>query len=311
MDAGDIGDQVDPRAALAALGYEETSEPQRITGGWDTLLWRFETPDGRQHSLRIYILPDREQVARREEVALRACEAHDLPAPRVETVGRVQEMPAAVLSWCPGRPILSFVEKQPWAVLRLSRLFGRAQAQMHAVPPPPELAAGAPGAWLSRAGPEYRHLADHMSALSPSTDAFIHMDYHPLNLISDGRDVTGIIDWGGAAAGDRRADLARTYITLVTAPVPPGPMSLLLNFMRSVMLWAWRRGYEELAGPMPDFRPFRAWAAATLLVELEAVIDRPGVWGTQKDAENLRRKIALWARQSGQPLAPASLPTAR
>ncbi len=310
MDAGDIGDQIDTRSALAGLGYPETSEPQRITGGWDTLLWRFETPDGRQHSLRIYILPDREQSSRREEIALRACESHDLPAPRVEAVGRSQDMPAAVLSWCPGRPVLSLVEKQPWAVLRLSRLFGRAQAQIHAVPAPPELAAGAPGDWLSRAGPDYRLLADHMAALGPATDAFIHMDYHPLNLISDGKEVTGIIDWGGAAAGDRRADLARTYITLVTAPVPPGPMSLILNFMRNAMLWAWRRGYEELAGPMPDFRLYRAWAAATLLTELEVVIDRPGVWGTPKDAENLRRKIALWARQSGQPLA-AAVSTAR
>jgi aminoglycoside phosphotransferase (APT) family kinase protein len=310
VDAGDIGDQIDTRSALAGLGYPETSEPQRITGGWDTLLWRFETPDGRQHSLRIYILPDREQSSRREEIALRACESHDLPAPRVEAVGRSQDMPAAVLSWCPGRPVLSLVEKQPWAVLRLSRLFGRAQAQIHAVPAPPELAAGAPGDWLSRAGPDYRLLADHMAALGPATDAFIHMDYHPLNLISDGKEVTGIIDWGGAAAGDRRADLARTYITLVTAPVPPGPMSLILNFMRNAMLWAWRRGYEELAGPMPDFRLYRAWAAATLLTELEVVIDRPGVWGTPKDAENLRRKIALWARQSGQPLA-AAVSTAR
>lgn len=38
--------QIDPRAALAALGYPETTEPQRVKGGWETLLWRFATPDG-------------------------------------------------------------------------------------------------------------------------------------------------------------------------------------------------------------------------------------------------------------------------
>jgi hypothetical protein len=32
---------------LADLGYAETTEPQKVKGGWDTLLWRFATPDGR------------------------------------------------------------------------------------------------------------------------------------------------------------------------------------------------------------------------------------------------------------------------
>ncbi len=108
--------------------------------------------------------------------------------------------------------------------------------------------------------------------------------------------MTGIVDWAGAAAGDRRADLARTYITIVAAPVPPGPLSAVLNLLRRVMLRGWRSGYEELAGPMPDYRPFVAWAGATLLAEIERVIDRPGVWGTQKDIDKLRHLVALWAR---------------
>ncbi|MDO8616309.1 MAG: phosphotransferase [Dehalococcoidia bacterium] len=299
-EAANIEDQIDPRQALAALGYAETSEPLRIRGGWDTLIWRFQTPDGRRHALRLYFLPGREEMLWRERLALQACAAAGLPAPRVEGAGVFQDLPALVLSWCPGAPILSYVEKKPWLLLRLSRLFGQMQARFHAITPPPELAAGAPGDWLARTTPEYAELAGRLSGLGVRADALIHLDYHPLNVISDGSGVTGVIDWSGAAAGDPRADLARTYVTMEVAPVPPGPLSALLNLMRSAMMRFWRAGYEREAGPMPDHRPFQAWAGATMLDEIERVIDRPGVWGTREDIEKVRRMIPVWQRRGAR-----------
>ncbi|MDP2949718.1 MAG: aminoglycoside phosphotransferase family protein, partial [Chloroflexota bacterium] len=283
----------------AALGYAETSEPQRVSGGWDTLLWRFDTPDGREHSLRVYHLPRLRGIAWRERIALETCARAGLPAPRVETVGEFEGLPAMVLGWCPGIALLSIIEKKPWAVWRLGRLFGRAQAQVHAVTPPAEFIATAPAEWVSRLTDEYADLAAHALSLELSTASLIHLDFHPLNLISDGATVTGIIDWTGAAAGDRRADLARTAITLLAAPVPPGPLRPVLNLARKLILRAWRSGYEEVAGPMPDYRPLMAWAGATLLAEAELVIDRPNVWGTEEDVKTFRRLVDVWARQAG------------
>ena len=299
MDVAEIEAQVDPRKALAALGYGETSEPRRVKGGWDTLLWRFGTPDGREHSLRVFCLPRREEFARRERIALETCAKGGLPAPRVETSGEVEGLPAMVLSWCPGATLWSFVEKRPWAIWRLGRLFGRTQAQMHAVTAPAEFLEKAPSEWVSRVTQQYSDLAAHASSLGLSTSSLIHMDYHPLNLASDGTTITGILDWAYAAAGDPRADLARTEITLLWAPLPPGPTRPLLNLARNVFLRAWRSGYEQLAGRTPHFRPLRAWAGATLLAEIEIVIDRPNVWGTQEDIERLRRLVDVWAREAG------------
>ena len=290
---------IDPRQALAALGYAETSEPRRVKGGWDTLLWRFATPDGAEHSLRVHRLEGGEEFARRERLAFQACEKAGLPAPRFEAAGTFEGLPALVLSWRPGRPILSFIERKPWTLWRLSRMFGRAQARSHAIEPPPELRATAPDDWLARVPEGYGHLVEHARTLSPSTSSLIHMDFHPLNVLSDGAAMTGIVDWSRAAAGDPRADLARTEITLLTAPVPPGPLRPLLNLTRSLMLRAWRSGYAEEAGVLPDFRPFRAWAGATLLAEELAVIDRPEVWGTREDMERLRVSIEGWAREAG------------
>jgi aminoglycoside phosphotransferase (APT) family kinase protein len=299
MDVAEIEAQIDPRKALASLGYAEASEPKRVTGGWDTLLWRFRDPDGREHSLRVFILPTRQEIAWRERIALETCARAGLPAPRVEKVGEVQGLPALVLSWCPGLPILSFIEKKPWALWRLGRLFGRSQAQLHAVEPPAEFIENAPDDWLKHVPHDYADLVAHASSLNLSTSSFIHMDFHPLNLVSDGATVTGILDWSYAAAGDPRADLARTEITLLAAPVPPGPFRPLLNLARNLILRAWRSGYQELAGPMPDFRQLRAWAGATLLLETEIDMGRPGVWATQEDFDKLQRMIDLWAREAG------------
>jgi len=299
MDVAEIEAQIDPRQALAGLGYDETSEPQRVTGGWDTLLWRFGTPDGREHSLRVFILPTRQEIAWRERIALETCARAGLLAPRVEKVGEVEGLPALVLSWCPGLPILSFIEKKPWTLWRLGRLFGRTQAQLHAVTPPPEFVEKAPDDLLKRVPDDCADLVAHASSLKLSTSHFIHMDFHPINLVSDGTTVTGILDWSYAAAGDPRADLARTEITLLAAPIPPGPFRPLLNLARSLILRAWRSGYEELAGPMPDFRPLRAWAGATLLTEAELAVNRSGLWPTEEDVRKLRRMIDLWAREAG------------
>jgi aminoglycoside phosphotransferase (APT) family kinase protein len=299
MDAPAVEASVDPRAALAALGYPDTSEPVRVVGGWDTLLWKFRTPDGGEHSLRVHYLPDREEFARRERIAMEACAAAGLPAPRVEASDHFQGLPAMVLSWCPGRPILSFIEKKPWLLLRMARLLGRAQARLHAVTPPPEFVATAPDDWLSRVDEQYADLAAHARSLDLATTSLIHMDFHPLNVVSDGREVTGIVDWARAGAGDRRADLARTEIIILAAPVPPGPLKPLLNLTRSLLIRSWRAGYRGLAGPLPDYRPLRAWAGATLLAEMELVIDKPEVWGTREDIEKFRALVDGWAREYG------------
>ena len=295
----DPDEGIRPEAVLAALGYNGSSDVRRVAGGWDTLLWRFRTPDGLDRTLRVYVLPDRDEVAARELIALRWCEEHGLPAPRVEGACSVHGLPVAVLTWCPGRPILSVVEKKPWLLWHVSRIFGQMQARLHAVPPPREFLAGAPDSWLYRVPVEYRGLAEHARSLAPSVSSFIHMDYHPLNVIADGGGISGVVDWGGAAAGDPRADLARTHITLETAPVPPGPLRPLFNVLRSLMIRGWRSGYRDVAGTVPEYRELKAWAAATMLAEVERVIGKPGVWGTPDYLRKLRTMIAVWSGQAG------------
>lgn len=296
MDLAAIERSVDPRRTLAALGYTDISEPMRITGGWDTLIWRFQTRDDRDLSLRVYFLPGSHAMARREMIALRACEEAGQPVPRTEKFGVHEGMPVAVLTWCPGSTLLSAVERKPWLLPRLSRIFGRAHARLHTVAAPAELRAEAPDEWLGRVTEYHKHLAERMRNVELAIDTLIHMDFHPLNVISRGNAITGILDWTYAAAGDRRADLARTHFMLAGAPIPPGPMRPLFAAMRGLMIRSWRAGYEDVAGPLPDYREFMAWAGATFVLETERVVEREAVWSTREDLERFKAQVAKWER---------------
>jgi len=296
MTAAPVASDIDPRRVLAALGYADVSDPVAITGGWETLLWHFATPDGAEHALRVYVLYDAASVAQREQIATAACAAAGISTPRVETFGEFEGWPAVVQTWCPGATLMSLIEGKPWRVYSLGRLFGQMHARLHTIPAPPEFAATAPGDWLSRVLPEHLYLADRLQTAGTATDMLIHLDYHPLNVIVDRSGDASVIDWAYSAAGDVRADLALTAVTLEIAPVPPGPLRPLMNGMRMIAARGWRSGYRDVAGSMPDYRPFLAWACAMMLRGTEATLGRPGVWATKKDLDILRRYIDRWAR---------------
>ncbi|MGA8056687.1 MAG: phosphotransferase, partial [Candidatus Binataceae bacterium] len=47
--------------------------------------------------------------------------------------------------------------------------------------------------------------------------SFLHLDYHPQNVLVKGLRVTGVIDWAHAAIGDRHFDAATTAVILSTS----------------------------------------------------------------------------------------------
>lgn len=296
----DVEARVEPRELLPALGFPEALEPEPVTGGWDTLLWRFRSADGVHHALRVYVLPNRNEVIRRERLALETCARAGFPAPRPERQGELGGLPALVQTWLPGAPLLSLLEKEPWRAWSLGTLFGRAQAQLHRLTPPAEFMANAPGCWLSQVSSGYEDLVEHARRLSPSVATLIHLDYHPLNVIVTSRGaLSGVIDWAYAAAGDPRADLAVTEAVLMAAPLPPGPTRPVLNLMRRLMIAAWHAGYRAEAGTLPDYRPWLAWGGAMMLGQMALSAGRPQVWGTEEDMSRFRSLVQRWAVAAG------------
>jgi aminoglycoside phosphotransferase (APT) family kinase protein len=292
---------LDPRAVLRSLGFNETAALEPVLGGWETSLWRFATPDGQLHALRVYPDAQHARGARNEEAALRACAGADVPVPVVEASGQWEGRPALVLSWCPGTTCLAAMLRRPWSTWRLGLSLGRQQARIHRVPPPPVLLEGAPECWLAKGALQCPEVFARVQRTALSTASLIHLDYHPLNVITDGGRITGILDWPDAGAGDPRADFARTAALLLTASAPPGPTRLPVGAARRLFYLAWRRGYVSEAGPLGDLALLMAWAGATRLQDLDFARSRPQSWAGAEDFLSARRWVDHWQRRAGIP----------
>src|SRR5919112_1344549 len=202
-------EQLNPNAILASLGFEHPGNIEGVSGGKDTAIFRVEL-GGELHALRVF-RPGEDGVARREAQVMRAAGEGGVPIPRVCAEGRWRDRAALLLSWCPGRPMAEELAARPWRAWPLGVLFGRCQAAIYGSPSPEALRA-AGRAWIDWAG--------------PGEEALVHLDYHPLNVMTDGERVTGVLDWTNARAGDPRADHARTLTILRLDSGTAGPLAL-------------------------------------------------------------------------------------
>jgi aminoglycoside phosphotransferase (APT) family kinase protein len=98
------------------------------------------------------------------------------------------------------------------------------------------------------------------------TGALLHLDYHPSNVLTDGKQITGIVDWTNAHAGDSRADVARTVSILHLDPT--ARTSLLQRLGLRIFELAWRIGYQHAGGHLQEMSLFYAWAEAVLQRDL-------------------------------------------
>lgn len=286
---------VDPIAVLRALGWEADGECRPVTGGWATQIWRFRTPAGGEHSLRLFS-PGSELWAGREVAGLRAAASAGLPVPEIQAFGTWEDRPAMVLSWLPGMTLVEAASKRPWLMWSLGRQMGRLQAKIHSVPVPQDLSPERK--WVDRLGSEFPEVRALVEAAVPASESFMHMDFHPLNLLSDGKRITGVLDWATALVGDRRADLAVTTVLMRLAPIPPGPMRPILQAARSMIYAAWRRGYTSVAAWPKEMAAFNACAAAIFVNENFGKVGRDGVWAREKDFAPFERWIKNWSEKA-------------
>ncbi|MDP9375569.1 MAG: phosphotransferase [Chloroflexota bacterium] len=287
----------DPLAVLDALGIADASAVEPVSGGWDTAIWRVER-GGERYALRLFRL-EQAAACRHEVAAMRAAAEGGVPVPRLYAEGVWQGRPVLLLSWCPGRTLLEEVQARPWRGWTLGVAMGRMHARVHAIPAPEALRRN-PDAWIDWAGPVDAALRARLLAVAPDTPALLHLDYHPLNILTDGADITAVLDWANTRAGDRRADLARTLAILRLAPPEPGASPLLM-LGRRVLERAWRRGYRQVAGRVAGMAPFYAWAGGTMARDLASKLGRPGVWLERRHLDAIEGWAAVWRRRAGLP----------
>ncbi len=288
---------LDPATILATLGIADPAAISPVQGGADTALWRVEH-GSTTYALRVF---RSEQVDNyeREMAAMAAAQQAQLPVPTIHATGFWRERPVLLLSWCRGVPLWEAIRRRPWRVGALGVAFGRVQAQIHRVRAPARLSQQ-PTDWIGWAGPNEPILqaALHQAASHPT--ALLHLDYHPLNVLTDGTQITAILDWANARAGDPRADVARTYTILMVEPYGPGRQSLAVSIMRRLMARGWGHGYEEMAGPLRDMALYYAWAGAVMVRDLAPRVTNPQSWWQADHLQYIQDWTTRWKQRAAR-----------
>ncbi len=77
---------------------------------------------------------------------------------------------------------------------------------------------------------------------------WIHGDLHARNVLVDDGSISGVIDWGDIASGDKATDLAAIWMLLPSAASRRRAMEAYLD--GSEELWARARGWAVLFGAL-------------------------------------------------------------
>jgi aminoglycoside phosphotransferase (APT) family kinase protein len=295
-----MSERPDPATVLTSLGFGPAAgaiEP--VTGGWDTALWRFATADGARHALRLFRAEQR-APAEREHIAIVAAHRGGVPTPTIEAAGTWEGRPVSVLGWMPGDTMAAALQRRPWTVGLLGAALARTQIRLNALAAPAELLAGAPDYWLKADVIRDDTLIQRLRALPVRADRLVHLDYHPLNVLTEASEITAVLDWPNAAAGDPRADFARTaaILSLAPLPVPPAmrpPARLLLRLLHR----SWARTYIRHSGPLRDLAPFLAWAGTEFARDTERRLGESRVWATATDVARMWRWVERWRGRTG------------
>lgn len=135
--------------------------------------------------------------------------------------------------------------------------------------------------------------------MTPLPSVLLHLDYHPMNVLTDGTHITAVLDWVNTMAGDPRIDYARTVTILRVDPFSPEPISPQVRAMRRLLTRAWQQGYEEIAGEVSDMAVFYAGAGVLMQYNLDRRVANPDHWLQPHHLDPVRRWTRYWRSCAG------------
>ncbi len=252
-----------PLDILRTLGIEGTATVAPVQGGNDMAMWKV-TYEGQTYALRVF-RSGAHEACEHERIVMTTAQAAGLPVPAVYRAGVWQDHPVLLLTWLTGRMVADELRARPWQVWRLGTSFGRMQAAIHAVSAPESLNQQ-PDIWMAWKCVEEQHLQDCLRRLPAEETVLLHLDYHPHNVLTDGKRITGIVDWTNSHAGDPRADVARTASILRVDPQARKPLLRWLGLR--IFELAWRTAYRRTRGRLEAMPLFYVWAGTVIQHDL-------------------------------------------
>jgi aminoglycoside phosphotransferase (APT) family kinase protein len=293
------------RDALAAPGLAFAEPPAPLLGGLDARIFAFRlsgAPPALAGPLILRLFARRHDPRRalRERAIQDAVAAQGYPAPRC-FLATADPAPLGgafiVMERRPGRPPMG---------ARALGMGGRLvdlQAQLHALDPAPVLRAlaesgldpdgltfggylAALDAGIRRLGldglrPAMAWLLEHRPA-QIGRPVLCHGDFHPQNLLVDGKAVTAVLDWPNAVIGDPAADVAATRLILALTPIDligvPPPLRLAVAGARRVLVHTYLAAWRRRGAPAPERLAYHE-AAAAMRWLVQAAAARAGATG--------------------------------
>ncbi len=225
---------------VSDLDYSEW--PQRLTGGFETLTYGFsltsppETLAG-QLILRLFNSAGDINQSRREAAFQNALSSlgYTVPAVHVQLDSAIDGKPVNIMERISGKSLMEGVELGPEDIQRVTVLMAKVHTRLH------QVSSGSVIEAVEKAGfskdqftyeGRMRYIGryfedDTFEALRPVYDwlvenrpderdepAVCHGDFHPGNIMINGDEVTGVIDWPGAAFADPEMDVATSVILI-------------------------------------------------------------------------------------------------
>jgi Phosphotransferase enzyme family len=207
-----LGAMVTPLIALRAMADSPDAGPRLLASGRYSDVYAL---DGDRVLHRT-----REAAGRQpwEADVMRLARAHGVPVPEVLDVDGLDMIMARVH----GPTMLEDLPRRPWRLRAHARTLVELHRLVHRVPAPATLPAP-----------------------FGEGDRLLHLDLHPANVIIS-PDGPVLIDWQGSVRGPAAADLAHTYLLLVTSTVPGPPLRTAIARSGQALFAA---AFRTAAGP--------------------------------------------------------------
>ncbi|MGM1062975.1 phosphotransferase [Saccharothrix sp. Mg75] len=163
----------------------------------------------------VYLRPDgllvkRDRAGRDpgpEAELMRYLRGHGIPVPRVADVSETD----LVMEYVPGPRMSQELDARPWRASALGRELAELHHRLDDVRPPDFLGAGDGGG-----------------------GGLVHLDLHPGNVVM-GPEGAVVVDWACAARGDRRVDVAMSWLAIAVAPLRPLKRLARARFLRGFL----------------------------------------------------------------------------
>ncbi|PKM72268.1 MAG: phosphotransferase [Firmicutes bacterium HGW-Firmicutes-16] len=227
-----------------------------------------------------------------ENEEINTTETYDKGVSLVKCYGHVQveDRTGIIIERVEGKTLISLAGSKPLTVFKVPSLMAELQLKMHnthtdKIRSYKKFVLDAlDSKSLGFLTEEEKQIALKQLSALPDGDSILHFDYHPDNIMSDGKTTT-IIDWMTAARGAPAADIAATLYLLNEGEMIPGlskAVATILETIRKTICKKYYAAYKKKTGMTDaDVVPWR----------LPFLIFRLSVWHIDSEICVLQDKI--------------------